>query len=100
MKSKHAFEMIKQSLTDAVANLEKEINEDQVAASGAGEKLGKAQGDLQTTTESKKADEEYLSKLITECKSKSAEWEERQKSATEEMKALEQGLAVLQGKFG
>jgi len=70
MKSKHAFEMIKQSLTDAVVVLQRDMDESQLAGNEAGEKQGKAQGDLSSTEASKKADEEYLSKLTTECKSK------------------------------
>jgi chromosome segregation ATPase len=100
MQAKHAFEMIKQSLTDSTTVLSREISESQMAASAAGEKLGKAQGDLETTTAAKTADEEYLSKLTAECKSKAAEWEERQVSARQEIEALDKGLEILNSHFG
>jgi len=100
MQAKHAFELIKQSLTDATNVLNREISESQMANSAAGERLGKAQGDLATTSEAKKADEEYLSKLVSECKSKAAEWEERQVSARGEIEALDKGLEILNSHFG
>jgi hypothetical protein len=100
MQSKHAFELIKQSLTDSTAVLNREISESQIANSAAGEKLGKAQGNLETTGAAKKADEEYLSKLVAECKSKAVEWDERQVSARNEIAALDKGLEVLNSHFG
>jgi len=100
MQSKHAFEMIKQSLTDAVTNLNKEIDESTAASGSAQEKLGKAEGDLSATEAAKKADEEYVSKLSTECTSKASEWEQRQASAKQEMEALAKGSEILTAKFG
>lgn len=100
MQAKHSYEMIKQSLTDAVTQLNKEIDEAQAQSAAAGEKLGKAEGDLSTTSASKKADEEYVSKLVSECKNKAAEWEERQKAAKDEMEALNKGSEILTAKFG
>merc|ERR1719267_126302 len=49
------------------------------------------------TAKSKAADEEYASTLKTECESKAAEWEARQKSATEEMGAIEKAKEILVG---
>jgi len=100
MKSKHAYELIKQSLTDAVANLNKEIDEATAASSAAQERLGKAEGDLSSTEAAKTADEEYLSKLTGECSAKASEWSERQSSAKAEMEALAKGSEILTAKFG
>jgi len=100
MKSKHAYEMIKQSLTDAVANLNKQIDEATSASAASQEKLGKAQGDLSSTQAAKKADEEYLSQLTGECSAKASEWSERQVSAKAEMDALAKGSEILSAKFG
>jgi chromosome segregation ATPase len=49
MQAKHAFEMIKQSLSDAITNLSKEIDESQAQSGAAQEKLAKAQGNLAST---------------------------------------------------
>merc|ERR1719159_2406563 len=50
---------------------------------------------LVETTKSKAADEEYASTLKTECESKASEWEARQKSATEEMGAIDKAKEIL-----
>merc|ERR1719379_2942768 len=44
---------------------------------------------------SKAADEEYAGTLKTECETKAAEWEERQKSATAEMGAIDKAKEIL-----
>jgi chromosome segregation ATPase len=99
-KARHAFELIKQSLNDAITILNKEIAEATSSKSGAEEKLAKAQGDLSTTEAAKAADEAYLAKLNAECSAKASEWDERQKSAEAEMAALAKGHEILSAKFG
>merc|ERR1719387_1166134 len=56
-----------------------------------------ASAKLVETTKSKAADEEYASTLKTECESKASEWEARQKSAAEEMGAIEKAKEILVG---
>jgi len=99
-KARHAFELIKQSLADAVTNLNKEIDEATANKNAASEALGKAQGDLANTEAAKAADEQYVAKLKAECENKAAEWSERQKSAKAEMAALAKGHEILTAKFG
>lgn len=99
MKAKHSFEMIKQSLSDQITNLNKEIDEATASVGAAQEKLAKAQGDLADTEATKAADEDYKSKLITDCNAKAAEWDERQKTAADELAALTKGADILKTKF-
>merc|ERR1719218_218609 len=54
-----------------------------------------ASAKLVETTKSKAADEEYASTLKTECESKASEWEARQKTAAEEMGAIEKAKTIL-----
>merc|ERR1719421_1757323 len=54
-----------------------------------------ASGKLVETTKSKAADEEYASTLKTECESKATEWAAREKSAAEEMGAIEKAKTIL-----
>jgi len=54
-----------------------------------------ASGKLVETEKSKAADEEYAGTLKTECESKASEWEARQKSAAEEMGAIEKAKQIL-----
>merc|ERR1711871_1344810 len=54
-----------------------------------------ASGKLVETEKSKAADEEYAGTLKTECEAKASEWESRQKSAAEEMGAIEKAKTIL-----
>lgn len=93
--AKHSFEMLAQSLNDAIANLEKTIAE---ATSGKGateEAKGKAEGDLAKTQEVKAADEAYKKKMESSCAAKDAEWKQRQASAADEMAAIEKAKEIL-----
>merc|ERR1719149_163223 len=54
-----------------------------------------ASGKLVETEKSKAADEEYAGTLKTECESAAAGWEARQKSAAEEMGAIEKAKTIL-----
>jgi len=99
MKSKHAYELLSQSLKDALTVLAKEVASAKTTMGAAAEEKAKAEGDLEATSASKKADEEYLSKLTGECTAKAGEWEERQKSAADEMAALAKGSEILTAKF-
>merc|ERR1719252_49175 len=54
-----------------------------------------AGGKLVETEKSKAADEEYAGTLKTECEAKASEWEARQKSAAEEMGAIEKAKTIL-----
>jgi septal ring factor EnvC (AmiA/AmiB activator) len=97
MQSKHAYELLKQSLTDAMAVGEKEIAEAQAAKGAAAENQAKAQGNLSKTQASKKADEDYVATLENDCSNKAAEWSARQQQANAEIAALTKGAEVLQG---
>merc|ERR1712118_548159 len=54
-----------------------------------------ASGKLVETEKSKAADEEYAGTLKTECEAKASAWEARQKSAAEEMGAIEKAKQIL-----
>merc|ERR1719380_394927 len=54
-----------------------------------------ASAKLVETTKSKAADEEYAGTVKTECESKASEWEARQKSAAEEMGAIDKAKEIL-----
>merc|ERR1719171_1249036 len=54
-----------------------------------------AAAELVETQKTKAADEEYAGTLKTECEAKAAEWDARQKSAKEEMGAIEKAKEIL-----
>lgn len=94
-KARHAFELLKQGLQDEVANLEKVIAESTSTKGATAEAKAKAEEDLARTKKALSADESFLSKLQSECQVKATEWEARQKSAAEEMAALEKAKEIL-----
>lgn len=100
MTAKHNFQMLAQSLTDTVKVLDTGVAEAKSAQSEASEVLGKARGDLAEQQSVKKADEEYVSTLKTECANKASGWEERQTTAAGEIEAIAKGIEILTGKFG
>merc|ERR1719375_583499 len=61
----------------------------------AEEKLSTTQADQVETQKSKAADEEYSATLKTQCEQTAVAWEERQKSAKEEMGAIEKAKEIL-----
>merc|ERR1719217_383605 len=63
--------------------------------SGLSDEIKHGKEKLSTATKAKAADEEYAGTLKTECESKSAEWDARQKSAKEEMGAIEKAKEIL-----
>jgi hypothetical protein len=95
MSDAQSFAMLEQGLKDEIAH-----GNDKLSTATKGKAMnteGKesASGKLVETEKSKAADEEYAGTLKTECESKAAEWEARQKSATEEMGAIEKAKEIL-----
>jgi chromosome segregation ATPase len=98
-KARHAFEMLSQSLQDALKVNARETSEQQQRQAAAGQELGHAKADLAATQASKKADEQSLANLIAECDNRNAEWDHRQADARKELQALAQAIEILSGKF-
>jgi hypothetical protein len=97
MKAKHAYEMLSQSLSDAVSVAEKDAANAKANQSSASEAKAKAEGDLAATQASKAADEKYSARLDSQCKAKASEWAARQKSGAAEIKAISEAKDVLSG---
>lgn len=94
-KKRHAFEMLHQSLSDAVTNLKKGVKDATAGKSQYEETRAQAQEDLAKTEASKAADEKYRAKMQSECQAKAQEWEARQKSGADEIAALEKAKEIL-----
>merc|ERR1719235_2233384 len=95
MKEKHNFQMMAQSLTDAITVCKEKLSAAKSSIAAYTEETGKAKGELTETTKTKAADTTYLESLKSECSETTAAWEERQKSAKEEMAVIEKAKAVL-----
>merc|ERR1719453_800236 len=95
MKSQHNFQMMTMSLEGAMNLLKEKLSEAQSLKASLSEESGKAKGEMGETRESMRADKTYLTTLTHECEQTAAEWVDRQKSAKEEMAAIEKAKAIL-----
>jgi len=86
--SLHSFEMMQQSLEDAIKFGNKEISEAKKALSEAGEAKATAEAGLATTSSALAEDERSLAGVKQDCMTKSEDNEAEVKSRAEEMKAL------------
>merc|ERR1719463_613291 len=89
------FAMLEQGLKDEISHGEEKLSTATKSKAANEESKATASGKLVETEKSKAADEEYAGTLKTECESKASEWEARQKSATEEMGAIEKAKDIL-----
>jgi hypothetical protein len=97
MSDAQAFAMLESGLNDEISHGQDKLSTAKSGKAANEQAEGDADKKLVETTKSKAADEEYASTLKTECESKAAEWEARQKSATEEMGAIEKAKEILVG---
>merc|ERR1719478_755098 len=95
MGDAQAFAMLEQGLKDEISHGEEKLSTATKGKAMNEEAKESASGSLVETTKAKAADEEYASTLKTECESKASEWEARQKSAAEEMGAIEKAKSIL-----
>merc|ERR1740127_411591 len=91
------FAMLEQGLKDEISHGEEKLSTAKKSKGANEQAKEEASGKLVETKKSKAADEEYASTLKTECESKASEWEARQKSAAEEMGAIEKAKEILVG---
>merc|ERR1719395_174328 len=89
MSDAQTFAMLEQGLKDEIAHGEEKLSTAKSSKGANEEAKGAASGKLVETEKSKASDEEYAGTLKTECEAKASEWEARQKSAAEEMGAIE-----------
>merc|ERR1719207_179426 len=95
MSDAQTFAMLEQGLKDEIAHGGDKLSTAKSSKGMNEEAKATASGKLVETEKSKASDEEYAGTLKTECESKAAEWEARQKSATEEMGAIEKAKDIL-----
>jgi len=100
MNAKHAFEMLKQSLENEVAQDKKELGEAKATKAAAEEAKSIAEGDLAMTQKELSSDEKSLSTMSTDCQSKAADWEVSTKSRAEELQALADAKKLIEEKTG
>merc|ERR1719201_68389 len=95
MGDAQTFAMLEAGLKDEIAHGEEKLSTAKKGKASNEQAKEDASGKLVETKKSKAADEEYASTLKTECEAKASEWEARQKSAAEEMGAIEKAKTIL-----
>jgi hypothetical protein len=94
-KAQHSFAMMKQSLENSIKiNSEKKGDATSTKEASA-EAMGMASGELVETQKTKAADEAYSATLKQECETTATMWAERQKSAGEELAAIQKAKDIL-----
>merc|ERR1719337_216450 len=95
MSDAQSFAMLEQGLKDEIAHGEEKLSTATKSKAANEQAKEEASGKLVETEKSKAADEEYAGTLKTECEAKASEWEARQKSAADEMGAIEKAKTIL-----
>merc|ERR1719399_2721914 len=95
MGEAHNFKVLEQGLNGEIEHSKEKLAAATSAKSAAAEAQSTAEGDLAETSKTKAADEEYSSNLKTECEETASAWAERQKSAKEEMGAIDKAKEIL-----
>jgi len=94
-KSLHAYEMVKQSLTDEIKFGNKEMGEAKAGTAAASEKKAGAEGDLEMTNKDLSEDIKAKSELHHECMTKATDFEAEVKSRGEELAALAKAKQII-----
>merc|ERR1719316_1449828 len=95
MKKQHNFDMMAQSLNDALTNFKEKLGNTKSSIATLTEENGKAKAELTETESTKAADKAFLETLTMECTNTAQEWAERQKEAAEEMAVIEKAKSIL-----
>jgi len=95
MQEQHAFEMMKMSMDDAISLLKKKVGDATSEKSALAEQAAQAEGEKAETEKTKAADEAFLKALTTDCAATAKGWEDRKKSAADEMAAIDKAKEIL-----
>jgi hypothetical protein len=96
MKGNHNYQMMLASLEESMSLSKTKLSESTALKAQLTETSGKAKGELADTKQSKIADEVYLKGLSHECEMAAADWADRQKSAADEVAAINKAIEILQ----
>jgi len=100
MEANHNFEMLKQSLSDAIKTEEGELSAAKKGKAMAEEANAAASGELERVTKEIADDQKKLKDLQHECMTRAEEHEMEQKERAAELEALAMAKKILQEKTG
>jgi len=95
MNAKHNFQMLKQSLEDAITNVKAGVNTAQGQLATTRQEKAQAEAQLATENENKAADQAFKQKLETTCSAKQAAWVVREKTGNDELAAINKAKDIL-----
>merc|ERR1719311_59316 len=95
MESNHEYEMLKMSLDTKIADMKARLRDATAQRQRNEEAKAEAAEEVESVKKSKAADELFLKDLKRSCAEKAAEWAARQKSAAEEIAAVEKAKDIL-----
>jgi chromosome segregation ATPase len=95
MSSRHAFELLKQSLEDALAHDNKSMDEAKADKAAAEESKGVCEGDLAVTVADLKAAQEALEKANASCMQVASDHDDTIRSRNAELKAIAEATDIL-----
>merc|ERR1719214_310614 len=95
MANQKAYEDLKAAKEEEIAAGQAQIDTKTQELADTDEKNVNAKTDLEDTRNSLSADQKFLMNLKETCQMTDQEWEERQKSRAEEIKAVSEALAIL-----
>merc|ERR1719163_2220749 len=95
MESSHEYEMLKMSLDTKIADNKARLRDATAQRQRDEEAKAEAAEEVESVKKSKAADELFLKDLKRACAEKSAQWAARQKSAAEEIAAVEKAKDIL-----
>jgi len=95
MEQQHAYAMLKQSLETELATMKKRMSAASTEKSETEEAKNTAEEKKAATEKTVAADTKYLEELKQSCAAKAQEWDERQKTAAEEMATIEKAKSIL-----
>jgi len=95
LASKGNYEVLKQRLTDNIKENQKVASKKQAVKAQRLEDAAVAKGDLEVTETTKAEDEKTLADTLTRCSARSEEYEKNQVVRSEEIKAIEKAVEIL-----
>jgi len=94
-RQQHSFDMMAQSLTDAIAQLKKKLSDTKTGIATATQEVGENGSELMETKKNKKANDAYLTSLTMDCTEAREAWAARQEDAKAEIGALSKAKEIL-----
>jgi len=95
MNSKHAYDMLMQDLTAQIDQATQDRTEKSEIKAKKLQAKADAEGDLQDTTTTRDADQQYLNDLVATCEQKASDFESRQQLRAEELEAIAKAIEII-----